>query len=125
MITIKVKKGWKKTERFFHRTLRKKYMEILEVYGQQGVEALRAATPVDSGETANSWGYEIERGEGITKLRFTNSNVKNGINIVILLVHGHATRNGGYVEGNDFVTPALRPIFEDMADAIWNDITEK
>ena len=123
VISVKVKKGWRETERFFHRTLNKEYMQVLERYADLGVQALRNATPVDSGDTASAWGYTIETGKGVTKLYFTNGNEKNGVNIAILLIYGHATRNGGYVEGNDFVSPALRPIFQDLADAMYREIT--
>lgn len=123
IITVKVKKGWERTERFFHRTLSRKYMDVLRSYADRGLEALRAATPTDSGETAAAWNYRIENGDGITRLYFTNDHIENGINVAVLLIYGHGTRNGGYVEGNDFVSPALRPIFEDLADAIFREIT--
>ena len=122
IISVKVSDGWKRTERFFHRTLKKEYMKVLERYAEAGVEALREATPKDSGDTANAWGYRIESRDGITKLYFTNDNIQNGVNVAILLVHGHGTRNGGYVQGNDFVKPALRPIFQDLADAMFREI---
>lgn len=124
IISVKVSDGWKKTERFFHRTLKKEYMKVLETYAEAGVQALRDATPKDSGDTAEAWGYKIESREGVTKLYFTNDNEKNGMNIAILLIYGHGTRNGSYVQGNDFVTPALRPIFEDLADAMFREITK-
>ncbi len=122
IISVKVKDGWKKTERFFHRTLKKEYMKVLEEYAEEGVAALREATPKDSGDTANAWGYKIESREGVTKLYFTNDHVQNGMNIAILLIYGHGTRNGGYVQGNDFVTPALEPIFQDLADTMFREI---
>ena len=124
MISVKVKKGWQKTEHFFHKSLSRKYMDVLKQYADLGVRALQEATPTDSGDTAAAWGYQIETGDGTTRLIFTNDNVKNGINIAILLIHGHGTRNGGYVEGNDFVSPALEPIFEKLARTMYREITE-
>lgn len=124
MIKAVHKGDFSKTERFFNRVLRQDYLNIIADYCERGIEALRAATPEDSGKTADSWGYEIERGDGITTVSFTNSNENNGVNVVILLIYGHGTRNGGYVEGNDFVTPALQPVFKDLADKMWREVTK-
>lgn len=124
MIKAVHKGDFSKTERFFNRVLRQDYLNIIADYCERGIEALHAATPEDSGKTADSWGYEIERGDGITTVSFTNSNENNGVNVVILLIYGHGTRNGGYVEGNDFVTPALQPVFKDLADKMWREVTK-
>lgn len=124
MITVRHKGDFSNIERFFNRALRRDYLNILSDYCQRGVKALKDATPDDSGKTADSWDYEIERGDGIISVYFTNSNENNGVNIAILLIYGHGTRNGGYVEGNDFVTPALQPIFADLADSMWKEVTE-
>ena len=99
-------------------------MKVLKHYAERGIEALREATPKDTGATADSWKYEIESGNGFTRLIYYNTNTENGMNVAILLIYGHGTRNGGYVEGYDFVSPALRPVFRDLADAIFNEITE-
>ncbi len=123
IISVKIKGDWKKTSRFFHKALSRKYMDVLEGYAELGLKALREATPVDSGETAAAWDYAIESRDGVTKLVYTNSHTKNGVNIAILLIYGHGTRNGGYVEGNDFVSPALRPIFQELADSMFKEIT--
>lgn len=112
------------TERWFNRVLRKDYMNIIADYAKRGIEALREATPEDSGKTAESWNYEIVSGKDRTTLYFTNDNIENGVNVAILLIYGHATRNGAYVEGVDFVTPALRPIFRELADKIWREVKE-
>lgn len=112
------------TERWFNRVLRKDYMNIIADYAKRGIEALREATPEDSGKTAESWNYEIVSGKDRTTLYFTNDNIENGVNVAILLIYGHATRNGAYVEGVDFVTPALRPIFQELADKIWREVKE-
>lgn len=112
------------TERWFNRVLKKNYMNIIADYAKRGIEALREATPENSGKTAESWNYEIVSGKDRTTLYFTNDNIENGVNVAILLIYGHATRNGAYVEGVDFVTPALRPIFQELADKIWREVKE-
>lgn len=124
MITVKHKGSFRNTESFFRRAsnLNEKYQGLLEFYAQKGVDALREATPVSSGTTAESWGYEIESGDGITTISFTNSNIQNGQNIAILLIYGHGTRNGGYVQGNDFVSTVIRDIFQQLANQIWMEV---
>lgn len=124
MIRVRHKGNFNNIERFFNRVLKRDYLNILDDYAQRGLEALKAATPVESGETAEQWNYEIVRGDGITTLYFTNDHINDGVNVAILLIYGHGTRNGGYVEGNDFVTPALAPIFQDLADSMWREVTE-
>lgn len=122
MITFKHKGNFNNTEAFFNRVLRKNYRNILAKYGQMGVEALRNATPSSSGKTAESWDYGIEEGKGKVTLYWTNSNENRGVNIAVLLIYGHALPNGGYVQGNDFVTPAMRPIFEKIAEESWKEV---
>jgi hypothetical protein len=119
------KGNFNKIERFFNRVLRMDYLNILEKYGERGVRELQAATPVDSGETANSWSYGIEKGDGTVTIYWTNSNENHGVNIAILLIYGHGLQNGGYVVGNDFVTPALEPIFIAMANESWKEVTRR
>lgn len=99
--------------------------DILEKYGQRGVEALSEATPFDTGETASSWYYQItETNSGLT-IGWYNSNVQNDwANIALLLQYGHGTRNGGWVEGRDYINPALRPIFDKMAKEAWEEVTK-
>ena len=124
MIKITHKGDFSKTERFFNRVLKKNYLNIIADYCERGLDALRAATPSESGKTAESWSYEIESGNGMTTIYFTNDHVNDGVNIAILLIYGHGTRNGGYVQGNDFVTPALEPVFRDLANNLWREVTE-
>ena len=124
MITVRHRGNFNNTERFFNRVLKRNYLNILSDYADRGVEALRAATPSESGETANAWNYEIVSGNGMTTLYFTNDHFNDGVNVAVLLIYGHGTRNGGYVEGTDFVTPALAPIFYELADAMWKGVTE-
>ena len=124
MISVKHKGNFNNIERFFNRVLKRNYLNILSDYAQRGVEALQAATPVESGETAAAWDYEIESANGITTIWFTNSHQNDGVSVAVLLIYGHGTRNGGYVEGVDFVSPALAPIFYELADSMWKEATE-
>ena len=124
MIKVRHKGSFNHIEKFFNRILRHDYLNILSEYAERGVQALRNATPVESGETANAWGFEIVSEYGKTTIYFTNSEEDNDVNVAILLLYGHGTRNGGYVEGIDFVSPALEPVFRDLADAMWKEVTE-
>lgn len=124
LIKVRHKGSFNNIERFFNRVLKRDYLNILSDYAAQGVEALREYTPVNTGRLADSWGFEIESGNGITTIWFTNDDIENGQNVAILLIYGHGTRNGGYVEGVDFVSPALRPVFQDLADTMWREVTE-
>lgn len=108
--------------KFFNILLDRKYLNKLDIYGQKGVEALQAATPEDSGETARSWSYEIKQDKYRTTITWTNDNVVDGVNIAIILQYGHATRNGGWVEGNDYINPALQPLFNEMAQEVWSEV---
>lgn len=101
----------------------KQYLETLNRYAQEGVDALSAATPRDTGTTADSWSYEIRRGNGQVTIYWTNSNAPYGVPVAVLIQYGHATRNGGYVQGIDYINPALKPIFEKMAENIWREVT--
>lgn len=96
----------------------------LDKYGKEGVAALSAATPVDTGVTAASWYYEIEKGNGIATISFKNSNIQNGVPIAVILQYGHGTRNGGWVEGRDYINPALQPIFDKIAENAWREVTK-
>lgn len=122
MIKVTHKGDFRHTERLFDKALSRKYIDLLRHYAELGVEALRDATPVDSGATAEAWGYEIESGNGRTTIYFMNSNENHGVNIAILLIYGHGTANGVYVQGVDFVTPALIPVFDQLADQIWMEV---
>ena len=96
----------------------------LDKYGRMGVEALAANTPVNTGLTARSWYYKIHKTSGSITLTFYNSNIQNGVPIAIILHYGHGTRNGGWVEGIDYINPALRPIFDKIADDAWREVTK-
>lgn len=123
-IDVKVSGDFHGIERFFATVKRGYVLNHLDKYGRMGVEALSAATPVDTGKTAASWGYEIQSTDGHVTISWTNSNNAGNTNIpvVMLLEYGHGTRNGGYIEGIDFVNPALRPIFDKMAGDAWEEV---
>lgn len=123
MISIKQKGNFSKTEKFLKKSFGKNYLNVLEKYAQQGVAALSAATPVDSGLTAISWEYEIIQNNSSISIVWKNTNANKGANIALLLQYGHGTRNGGYVSGRDYINPALQPIFDKMADAAWKEVT--
>lgn len=121
-ITFTQKGNFKKTDRFLHGLIEHHYMRKLRHYAAKGVEALKAHTPKDSGETAEAWSYEIVEEPGRTAIYWRNSHVVNGTNIAVILQYGHATRNGGFVEGIDYINPAIRPIFKQMADEAWKEV---
>ena len=123
MFNITGKGNFEKTFAFLDYIKEKKYKPILQRYAEKGVAALKAATPSDSGETANSWDYYIEERDNKITIYFTNDEVTNeGTPIAILIQYGHATRGGGFVMGQDFINPALRPVFEQMANEMWEKI---
>lgn len=123
MITISSTGDLNHIQRFLEKCLNRDYIHILHKYGQMGVQALSLATPLDSGETATSWNYDIEQGDGGIKIVWNNTNVNRGVNIAVILQYGHGTGTGGYVAGRDYINPALRPIFDDIADAVWKEVS--
>ena len=123
MIKFVQKGDFSNLERFINRVLRKDYLNVLEKYGQLGVQMLSEYIPKDSGKTAASWSYQIVGENGKTSLVWTNSNINKGVPIAIILQYGHGTRNGGYVSGMDYINPAMRPIFEELADKVWREVT--
>lgn len=96
---------------------------VLEKYGREGVAALSSATPVDSGKTASSWDYIITRQIGSATISFINNNVNKGVQIAIILQYGHGTGTGGYVEGRDYINPAIQPVFDKLANEAWKEVT--
>lgn len=114
-----------KTEAMLKRAVNVTKRINLDEYGRRGVAALSAATPTNTGLTANSWYYKIVTSKGKTSLVFGNSNIQNGVPIAIILQYGHGTRNGGWVEGQDYINPAIRPIFNELAKAAWKEVTKK
>ena len=124
MITFKHKGDFSNLTRFLERAKEVVHMGDLDKYGRAGVEALASATPVDSGETANSWYYEITNSNGSAKITFNNSNIQNGVLIAIILQYGHGTGTGGWVEGRDYINPAIQPIFDEIANNAWREVTK-
>lgn len=122
IISVTQKGDFKRTDRFLSGLVHRHYMRKMRHYGQKGVDALKAATPKDSGATAEAWRYEIVEEPGRTALYWRNDHVVNGTNIAVILQYGHATRNGGFVEGTDYINPAIRPIFEEMAREAWKEV---
>lgn len=120
---VVVKGTWKKTEKFLGKASSGAFFRRLERYAKRGVDALSAATPVDSGLTAASWDYEIKHDHDTVSIVWTNSNVVDDWAVVAILIqYGHGTRNGGYVYGVDYINPAMRPIFDHIANAIWEEV---
>ncbi len=123
MITFTSKGDFKKADSWFEKMKEIIKLGELNKYGRIGVEALRSATPKDSGETANSWSYEIVRKDGETKIVWTNNNINKGVNIAVILQYGHGTGTGGYVEGIDYINPAMRPVFQEIVDNALKEVT--
>ena len=124
VVTFVQKGNFLKTERFLRKSFGLDYRSVLEKYARQGVQALSEATPVDTGKTAASWDYEIIQDGSALRVIWKNYNVQGqGVNIALILQFGHGTGTGGYVRGVDYINPALKPIFEEMADAAWKEVT--
>lgn len=123
MITIRQKGEFDKLTRYLVKNKRALRNIDLDQYGREGVAALMSATPVDTGLTANSWYYEIERVDGRSTIAFYNSNVHKGIPIAIILQYGHGTGTGGWVQGRDYINPAIQPIFDKIAERAWKEVT--
>lgn len=122
MVRFKHSGSFSNTEKLFRNTKTKSPLMLLEKFGRAGVSALASATPKDTGTTANLWEYEIEQTKSGYKIYWTNSNTNDYVSIALILQYGHATGNGGYVEGVDYINPALRPIFEQIADHALEEI---
>lgn len=123
MFSLETKGSFIGTRRFLKRVSDSKVRGILNRYGQMGVEALSSATPKDSGKTASSWGYNVKMQSGSAVLSWTNSNTNKGVNIAIILQYGHGTGTGGYVQGRDYINPAMRPVFDKIVDDLWKEVT--
>ena len=124
MIKFKQKGDFSKLTKFLEKTKEAVKLEDLDRFGKAGVSALASATPVETGLTANSWYYKIERDNGSATISFHNSNIQNGVPIAIILQYGHGTRNGGWVQGRDYINPAIQPIFDQIANDAWKEVTE-
>ena len=123
MITFRQKGDFSKLSRYLERVKETAKIGVLDKYGRAGVAALSSATPIKTGLTASSWSYEIERQNGSVALTFYNSNVNKGVPFAIILQYGHGTGTGGYVQGRDYINPAIQPIFDQLAEEAWKEVT--
>lgn len=124
MISFRQQGDFKKTFGFLERAKEKVHLGDLDRYGREGVAALASATPVESGLTASSWYYEIIREKGSVTITFNNSNIQNGVPIAIILQYGHGTGTGGWVQGRDYINPAIQPIFDKLTNDAWREVTK-
>lgn len=124
MISFRQKGDFSKLTRYLERVKKTARLSILDKYGREGVAALSSATPVDSGETASSWYYKVTSENESAAISFYNSNVNQGVPIAIILQYGHGTGTGGWVEGRDYINPAIQPIFDEIVDAAWKEVTK-
>lgn len=124
MVSFKQKGNFTATTRYLERAKKGIRLSSLDRFGREGVAALASATPVESGETANSWNYKIENQNGVVKIGFYNTHIVKGVPIAIILQYGHGTRNGGYVQGRDYINPAIQPVFDQLAKHAWKEVTK-
>lgn len=122
VIRITSKGDFNRTFRFLNKMEKFNMEKILKKYGQMGVDALASATPIDSGLTASSWGYEIVSSKERASIHWTNTNQNNGVYIAVILQYGHGTGTGGYVQGRDYINPAIRPVFDKIAEEAWMEV---
>ena len=123
MITFTQKGNFSRVNRFFEKALNAVKLGELDKYGRLGVDALARATPRDTGKTAESWQYKITRSDGSASISWYNTNENDGVNIAVILQYGHGTKNGGYVRGRDYINPAIQPVFDQIAESAWKEIT--
>lgn len=124
MIRFRHKGDFSKTASFLQKAKNTITLKTLDEYGRKGVAALSSATPVDSGQTASSWYYKIERTDTSVSLIFCNSNVQNGVPIAVIIQYGHGTGTGGWVQGRDYINPAIQPLFDEIANKLWREVTK-
>lgn len=124
MISFRQKGDFSKLTRFFEKAKEVVHRGDLDKYGREGVAALASATPVDSGLTASSWYYEIVQGKGSVSIEFRNSNVQNGVPIAVIIQYGHGTGTGGWVQGRDYINPAVQPVFDKIVNNVWREVTK-
>jgi hypothetical protein len=123
MVNISTSGSFDKTEKFLAFIRKGDFYKALDSAARRGVSALAAATPVESGLTAASWGYEIRQSLGSVTITWTNTNINDGVSVAIILQYGHGTGTGGYVQGRDYINPAIRPVFDEIADNVWRAVT--
>ena len=122
MISFTQKGDFSKTISFLNKAAKDVPASILDQYGKEGVAALSANTPVESGLTANSWTYKTRSSGGVTSISWYNTNVVNGVPIAIILQYGHGTQNGGWIKGQDYINPAIKPIFDKIQERVWQEV---
>ena len=122
MITVNSGGSFDNIDKFINAMKREDAFRFLDAFGRQGVEALANSTPVDTGITSNSWDYEIQKSKGRYSIVWTNDNTIDGVPVAIFIQYGHATKNGGWVEGRDFINPAIRPLFDKIAQQVWERV---
>lgn len=122
MFKVTTKGSFNNTYKYFNKLRDKEYLNVLNKYGELGIHALHEATPKDTGLTSESWYYEIVEGKEKTKIVWYNTNINKGVNIALILQYGHATPSGTYVEGIDYINPAIKPTFDKMAVAVWSEV---
>ena len=123
MISFRHQGDFSKATNFLEKAKKNKIPDILRKYAEEGLHALKAATPVETGKTANSWYYEITNQNGAYVITFHNSHINKGVPIAIILQYGHGTRNGGWVQGRDYINPAIQPIFDKIVNEAWGEVT--
>ena len=123
MIKVEAKGNFDKTEKFLKKMSKREVRSTLNKYGERGVALLSQATPVRSGRTASSWSFKINSSGGRYEIIWSNSNVNRGVNIAMIIQYGHGTRNGGYVQGIDYINPVTAQVFEEMANELWREVT--
>lgn len=117
--------SFRNTEAFLNRMSRNDIASVLNKYGSVGTAALRAATPVDSSLTANSWEHKVSKSARGWELYWDNQNGSGNVKVAVLLQYGHGTGTGGYVVGRDYINPAIQPVFDQIATAVWREVTRK
>ena len=122
MVTIKCVPKFKKTDSYLERLKEVFHSGLLDKYGKMGIDALRDATPKDTGLTSESWVYDIARVNHTITITWRNTNLNNGVPVAVLIQYGHATRNGGFVQGIDYVNPAMAPVFQKIAEEAWKEV---
>lgn len=123
MITFQVGGSFADTEAFLKKLSKVDILGVMNSCGKMGVEALSAATPVDTGLTAGSWNYDVQAKNGSYTISWTNVDIENDFPVAIMLQYGYSTGTGGYVQGRDYINPAMRPIFDQIADKVWKAVT--
>lgn len=122
MVRLRVRGKYTRTAKYLENLAKLTHSSIFDKYGKVGVEALKNATPVDSGQTADSWSYLVKRNGDVVSVEWNNSNTNKGVNIAIILQLGHGTGTGGWVAGRDYITPSLQPVFDDILDSIVSEV---